>query len=115
MTDKFPGFTLVRRGYARGEVDRFLLGEDGGPCGEPPQFTVVARGYDPGEVAEFLAALRVRDGNDEASAAEAGVARGVVADAGEEAPSRRRRWGLLPNRRGGASSPRTGLCLPRAR
>ncbi|MGW0665346.1 DivIVA domain-containing protein [Streptodolium elevatio] len=93
MTDKFPGFTLVRRGYARGEVDRFLLGEDGGPYGEPPEFTVVARGYDPGEVDAFLAAMHVRDG-EEADAGETAAAPGSK---GEAPP--RRRWGLLRNRR----------------
>lgn len=57
MTDKFPGFTVVRRGYDRGEVDRFLLGEEGGPFGAA-QFTIARRGYDCGEVEAFLTELR---------------------------------------------------------
>ncbi|WTW99524.1 DivIVA domain-containing protein [Streptomycetaceae bacterium NBC_01309] len=57
MTDKFPGFDVVRRGYDRGEVDRFLRGCDGGPLGDP-RFTIARRGYDPFQVEEFLATLR---------------------------------------------------------
>ncbi|MGR6997424.1 DivIVA domain-containing protein [Yinghuangia aomiensis] len=57
MTDKFPGFTVVRRGYDRREVDRFLLGGDGGPLGEAC-FSIALRGYDRGEVDAFLAMLR---------------------------------------------------------
>ncbi|WP_436791914.1 DivIVA domain-containing protein [Yinghuangia sp. YIM S10712] len=57
MTDKFPGFSVVRRGYDRAEVDRFLLGEDGGPFG-PARFAVVRRGYDCGEVDAWISELR---------------------------------------------------------
>jgi hypothetical protein len=66
MTDKFPGFTVVRRGYDRGEVDRFLLGENGGPYGEA-KFTLVRRGYDCGEVDTRLADLRAAQRPEEAT------------------------------------------------
>ncbi|MEU8139929.1 hypothetical protein [Streptodolium elevatio] len=58
MTDKFPGFDIVRRGYDRTQVDRFLEGGDGGPLGDAPQFTITRRGYDRSQVEDFLAALR---------------------------------------------------------
>lgn len=66
MTDKFPGFSVVWLGYDREEVDRFLLGGDGGPFG-PTRFTVVRRGYDLDEVDAWIAKLRWLQGSDQAS------------------------------------------------
>ncbi|WP_326582422.1 hypothetical protein OG889_27550 [Streptomyces sp. NBC_00481] len=44
---EFRGFDLVRRGYDRHQVDRYLeaLPEANPPVGPPP-FRVVGRGYD---------------------------------------------------------------------
>jgi len=65
MTDKFPGFELVRRGYDRDEVDRFLCGEDGGPLGETPRFTIARRGYDRDQVEAFIRDLHTRVGRND--------------------------------------------------
>ncbi|WP_439676766.1 hypothetical protein [Embleya sp. MST-111070] len=75
MTDKFPGFDLVLRGYDRNAVDRFLCGEDGGPLGEPPRFAIVRRGYDRDQVEEFIRDLRARVGRGEPSVPLPGVDR----------------------------------------
>ncbi|MEV5989228.1 hypothetical protein AB0L85_30280 [Streptomyces sp. NPDC052051] len=44
---EFRGFDLVRRGYNRYQVDRYLkdLSEADSPVGPPP-FQIVGRGYD---------------------------------------------------------------------
>lgn len=73
MTDKFPGFDLVHRGYDRNEVDRFLRGEDGGPLGEPPRFAIGRRGYDRDQVEEFIRDLRARVGRGDPSVANPGI------------------------------------------
>ncbi|WP_371580432.1 hypothetical protein [Streptomyces sp. NBC_01314] len=46
-SSEFRGFDLVRRGYDRHQVDRYLktLSEADSPVGPPP-FRIVGRGYD---------------------------------------------------------------------
>jgi DivIVA domain-containing protein len=53
-SSEFRGFDLVRRGYDRGEVDRYLnslesLGQ-GAASAQSPPFSVRGRGYDRGQV-----------------------------------------------------------------
>ncbi|WP_371516635.1 hypothetical protein [Kitasatospora sp. NBC_01300] len=57
-TSEFRGFNLVRRGYERQQVDRYLsaLSEAGSPP-PPPAFEVVWRGYDREQVDARIADL----------------------------------------------------------
>ncbi|MET7853605.1 MFS transporter [Streptomyces avermitilis] len=46
-TSGFRGFDVVRRGYARDQVDRYLAAlSESGSAASPPPFQVVGRGYD---------------------------------------------------------------------
>ncbi|MFF7334048.1 DivIVA domain-containing protein [Streptomyces sp. NPDC090306] len=58
-SSEFRGFTLVRRGYDREQVDRFLalLALPGAPRATP-SFDIVRRGYDRREVDERIRELR---------------------------------------------------------
>ncbi|MFD7577522.1 hypothetical protein [Kitasatospora sp. NPDC059803] len=57
-TPEFRGFDLVRRGYERQQVDRYLsaLSEAGSPP-PPPAFEIVRRGYDREQVDARIADL----------------------------------------------------------
>ncbi|MFE3653176.1 MULTISPECIES: hypothetical protein [unclassified Streptomyces] len=55
------GFSLVRRGYDREQVEAYVeRSSPAGPPAEPPAFDVARRGYDRQEVDAYIEELRAR-------------------------------------------------------
>ncbi|MFI9048503.1 DivIVA domain-containing protein [Streptomyces sp. NPDC053427] len=57
------GFSIVRRGYDRGQVDAYVERLSGAePPTDPPAFALTRRGYDRGQVDAYIGELRARNG-----------------------------------------------------